>query len=259
MMADFTCSLTLEIRHPLIAPDRWSMLPGRNCEDYLRKNRLRLRLAREKLMFWGEAAAPPPSNRPEELLSFFLFCSDPYFLRCSEVPLIRPGREFLEVIMSGEDQNMETRACDDDFVSEIEEQRKRRQGTRFGPPPVARVSFHAPEAGQPKTLKLEIAPRLAYWRYEITPKPPVPVAIAGPCPFTRLDEADGLAFTSDDRLSMAPTFPKISLMLTDENGPAFPLMENLAAPSPGQMVWDPERGTYTGVVRLDLRHFGIVV
>lgn len=257
-MADLTCSLTLEIRHPLIAPDHWSVLPSRDCEDHLRKNRLRLRLAGERLVFWGEAAASSSGIEPEKPLSFFLFCSDPYFLRCSEVPLIRPGREFLEVILSGEGQSMEARACGEDFVREMEKQRKRHQGTGFGPPPVARVNFPAPEPARPRMLKLEFLPRLAYWSYEITPRPPVPVAIAGPCPFTRLDEADGLAFTSDDRLSMAPPFPKISLLLTDGNGPAFPLMENLAAPSPGQMVWDPERGTYTGVVRLDLRHFGIV-
>ena len=93
-MPEFACFFTLEVSHPLIAPSSWTILPDAACETYLWKNRLRLRKMGEKAVFWGEETTPLQQRHTGETLSFFLFCSDPYFQRAPKFPISSRGGNF---------------------------------------------------------------------------------------------------------------------------------------------------------------------
>ncbi|UQZ88726.1 hypothetical protein C4J81_05715 [Deltaproteobacteria bacterium Smac51] len=267
-MADYREYLAAVISHPLTDFSLWSLLPGAAAESFLGASRLKLRFGEGRLSLWGEDGLEIKSV-PSGPLEFYLFCSDPWFLRSTEAPVFRPDEELLLMAAGTDDQGpaagLSTIVYSLQRRKEVAAARKKYQGKVFGPPPVAVLSLAAsrPDEGRALEIMIGLKPRRLFWIYEIAPRPSGRMRLSGGLCHYRLavDEKERAVFISETPqcLTRSPSAGlNLEMILDEEKEMVVPLMENLPAPGLNGVAWDNELNAYKATVRLDLGCFGLI-
>ncbi|WP_027187579.1 hypothetical protein [Desulfovibrio cuneatus] len=268
---EYAAFLSVCIEHPSTNFALWQILPSAASEYFLAQQRLRLKLSGGCLTIWGEAAyAPPPCEmertdaNSSQFLECYLFCSDPYFIRASDVPVFAPGRELLlfHIADEGEKEAIpQVIAYSPERRKEVADGRKKYFGSAFGQPPVAVLRMPLANRSKPACLRFSILPRRVFWVYTISPKPGFLLHLQSTHVFRPMPTAseDCAAFISQAPLPLVRRMAEgVDLMMEDGQGQLLPLLENLAVPQLNQLNWNADLQQYTGTVHVDLSYFGII-
>lgn len=251
----FVERMSLEIRHPSVAPSRWRIMPSLRTERHLAATRIQCAWKENRLLFWGETGREADDGRTRELFDFWLFCSDPYFVRGCQVPVCGMGDETLAIVVGMDGASIAKVPFTDSMRDRLERQRRRFSGNMFGPPPAALAFVPSPAGKVNCGLLLKFAPRSLYWRYRVQPRGSADLAVLGPCRFARVEDGDAFVFTSEIPLplTLAPAV-RLSLVMKEE-GLDLPLVKNLPMPNVANLTWDRELNEYRGEMRISLEHY----
>lgn len=270
-MTDYGTFMELTISHPVTNFRNWRVLPSMESEAWLRKRCLRLRFDNGRLIFWGknsdilkaEKAALTGDRKRHD---FYLFCSDPYFIRSGELPLYQPNKELLHFSIPQDQDALPGHgarviAFDEKLRGEVQALRRKYQGEMLRFPPFGLLDLPEKDEGEASPLRLEIEARKVFWVYEIFPKPSCKISVkSASCIFNPLkDHGDSTLFISREPIAVSKKpLGGIGLVISDENGLELSLLENLPSPGLSQMDWDKDLKAYKGTVQVDLSRFGIV-